>query len=225
MNRTGHKGANIVLHATPLSRRAWKWALAMKEDKMALLVEALACPQCVISVMGDHAGEGVNAIFNRKKADIDRTGRTFWLMRSPKARPTHVQGICSKVPAYTIFVEPATAGGARPTKEEDAAKEYSDDRVLWHPIPKGLSPVTGKLDTAATALVFDMLTTNVPGTLDLWGYVEASDVNKPLRFILGCSTVCAVWKDTKSYPDKMKSRHRGIVAVARFAHPYGVWVR
>ena len=136
---------------------------------MTPLEATLACPQCVVSVMGNHAGQGADAIFKRKKVDIDQTGKTFWLMRSPKARPAHVQGICTKVPTYTVFVEPATKGGARPTVEEDAAKEYSDDGVLWHRLPKGLGPVTGKLDTGATALVFDMLTTDISGTLDLRG--------------------------------------------------------
>lgn len=192
---------------------------------MTPLEAALACPQCVVSVMGDHAGEGADAIFKRKEEDIDRTGKTFWLMRSPKARPAHVQGICTTVPAYTIFVEPATKGGARPTIEKDTAEEYSGDGVLWHRLPKGLSPVTGKLDTGATALVFDMMSTDVSGTLDLWSYGELLDINKPLRFILGCSTVCAARIDTKSHPERMKSRYRGIVAVARLAHPYCVWVR
>ncbi|MCL5421464.1 MAG: hypothetical protein M1461_03195 [Nitrospirae bacterium] len=199
--------------------------LAMKKDNMTLLEAALACSQGVVSVMGDHAGEGADAIFDRKKADIERIGKTFWLMRSPKARPAQVQGICNTIPAYTIFVEPATKGGARPTTEEDAAKEYSDDGVLWHRLPKGLSPVTGKLDTGATALVFDMMTTDVSGTLDLWDYGELSDIHNPIRFILGCSTVCAVRKDTKSHPEKMKSRYREIVAVARLADPYCVWIR
>lgn len=199
--------------------------LAMKEDTMTPLTKALACRQCVVSVMGDHAGEGVDAIFNRKKADIRRTGITFWLMRSPKARPDHVQHICTSAPAYTIFVEPATKGGARPTTQEDAAKEYSADGVRWHRLPNGLSPVTGKLDNGATALVFDLMTTDVSGTFDLWDYVELSDTNKPLRFILGCSTVCAIRKDTKLLPEKMKSRYRGIIAIARLAHPFCVWVR
>lgn len=186
---------------------------------------ALACPQCIVSVMGDHAGESAEVIFNRKKADIDRTGKTFWLMRSPKARPAHVHGICATAQAYTIFVAPATKGGARPTIEENSAKEYSGDGVLWHRLPNGLSPVTGKLDTGATALVFDLITTDVSGILDLWSYGELSDNNKPLRFILGCSTVCAARMDTKSHPDRMKSRYREIVAVARLAQPYCVWLR
>ena len=185
----------------------------------------MECPQCIISVMGDHAGEDPDAIFNRKEADIVRLGVTYWLMRSPKARPPQVHAICKSFPTYAIFVEPAAKGGARPTTIEDKAKEYSGDRVLWHPLPKGLSHVTGKLDTGATALVFDRMTTDVSATLDLWDYVEAPNIHEPLRFILGSSTICAVRKDTKSLLGKMKSRYRGIIAIARLADPYCVWVR
>jgi hypothetical protein len=197
----------------------------MKKDDMTLLKAALECPKCIVSVMGDHAGEGTDAIFDRKKNDIERVGVTFWLMRSPKARPLQVHGICKTSPTYAIFVEPATKGGARPTIEEDAAIEYSNDRILWHKLPNGISPVTGKLDASATALVFDIMITDVRETLDLWNYGEALDIHKPLRFILGCSTVCAVRKNMKSHPQKMKSRYRGIVAVAQLAEPYCVWVR
>ena len=63
------------------------WKSAAKQ----LLDEALAAPQCVVSAMGDHAGEGIDAIFERKIADIRRTGKTFWLMKSPKARPGELQ--------------------------------------------------------------------------------------------------------------------------------------
>lgn len=192
---------------------------------MTLLEAALKCPTCVVSVMGDHAGEATAAIFDRKIADIERAGVTFWLMRSPKSRPPQVHEICRPFPTYAIFVEPATKGGARPTTKEDAAIEYSEDRIIWRKLSKDLSPVTGKLDSGATALVFNMMTTDVSGALDLWDYAEALDLRKPLRFILGCSTVCAVRKDMKSHPDKMKSRYRGIVAVARLTDPYCVWIR
>jgi hypothetical protein len=109
--------------------------------------------------------------------------------------------------------------------EEDAAKEYTEDRVLGRKLSKDLSPVTGKLDAGATALFFDMMTTDVSGALDLWDYGEALDIHKPLRFIIGCSSLCAVRKDMKSHPEKMKSRYRGIVVVARLADPYGIWIR
>ena len=192
---------------------------------MTMLDEAMNSPQCVISVMGEHAGEGVDTIFARKSADVQRTGKTFWLMRSPKARPAQVQGVCKTVPAYAIFIEPASQGGARPATEEVSAKAYSADKELWLPLPDGLSPVTGKIDASASALVFDIMTTTVSGALDLWGYADAMDNDKPVKFILGCSTVCATRKDMSAHPERLKSRYRGIVAVARLAEPYGVWLR
>jgi hypothetical protein len=192
---------------------------------MTLLEEVLTCPQCIISVMGNHAGEDVDAIFHRKATDIERTAKTFWLMRSPKARPAQVQVLCKKIPTYTIFVEPATRGGARRTTREDAAKEYSPDGRVWYQLPEGISPVTGKIDTGAAALVFDMITTAVNGTLDLWGYGDSSDTQKPLKFVLGCSTVCAIRKDMSPHPERMKSRYRRIVAVARLSEPYCVRLR
>lgn len=192
---------------------------------MTLLEEALNSPQCVISVMGAHAGEGVDAIFHRKAADIELSGKTFWLMRSPKARPPQVLELCKHSTAYTIFIEPATKGGARATTTDDVSREYSSDKKSWSRLPDGIGPVTGKLDTSAAALVFDMLTTAVSETLDLWAYGDFLDAQKPLQFILGCSTVCAIRKDMTSHPGRIKSRYRRIVAVARFAQPYCVWLR
>lgn len=192
--------------------------------KIELLREAIACQRCILSVPGDHAGESADLFFRRKTTDISRIGKTFWLVISPKAQPSEVQELC-KIPTYAIFVGPATKGGARPTTTEDVAKEYSDDGEMWHGLPEGLSPVTGKLDTRTAALVFDTMTTAVRGTLDLWSFAEFSDTQQPLKFRLGCSTVCTVRKDMASHQGKMKSRYRAIVAVARLAKPYCVWLR
>jgi hypothetical protein len=197
----------------------------MKKGSMTLLKAALASSRCIISVMGDHAGESVDAIFERKIADIERTGKTFWLMKSPKAQPAQVHRICRPSPAYTIFIELATKGGARPTTTDNAAREYSDDRKIWHRFPEYLSPVTGKLDSRAAALVFDKMTTVIRGAIDLWDYKDFSAPQKPLKFILGCSTICSVRKDMTSHPERMKSRYRGIIAVARLVEPYCVWLR
>ena len=193
---------------------------------MSLLDDALLERKCVISVMGAHAGEDAAAIFSRKIGDCRMGGRTFWVARSAKARPAQVQAICSASNGYVIFVEPAAPGGARATKESDSATEYSYDRAMWLPLPSGIGPVTGQMDDSAAALVFDQLTTDADNrTLDLWGYADDVDSHKPLRFILGVSTVCAVQKDMSGHPKRMKSRYRRIVAVARLAEPYCVWVR
>ncbi len=136
-----------------------------------------------------------------------------------------VQDICKFSPAYTIFVEPASKGGARPTTNNEAAREYSADKKIWSQLPEGVGPVTGKIDSSATALVFDTMTTTVSGTIDLWSYSDFSDENKPLKFILGCSTVCVTQKDMSTHQNRMKSRYRGIIAVAKLTKPYCVWLR
>jgi len=190
-----------------------------------LLDEALAASECVLSVMGPHAGEGADAIFGRKIDDCETVGRTFWVAKSAKARPAQVQAICKPGRGYVIFVDPASPSGARPTTESDRATEYSPDRAKWFPLPEGIGPVTGQMDKSAAALVFDKLTTDVDRTVDLAAYADAADSDKPLKFVLGLSTACAIRKDMSAHPERMRSRYRRVVAVGRLTDPYCVWLR
>ena len=192
---------------------------------VSLLDQALSASACVLSVMGPHAGEDAEAIFRRKVADCDEVGCTFWVAKSSRARPEHVRALCNSNSGYVLFVEPATLGGARPTTESEAASEYSTDKATWLALPRGLGPVTGQMDQTAAALVFDRLTTDVQGSVDLWAYADCLDDTRPLRFKLGLSTICATRGDTSSHPDRMKSRYRRIVAVGRLAVPYCAWLR
>ena len=192
---------------------------------MSFLDDALSAPECVISVMGAHAGEGADAIFGRKIEDCMTVGRTFWVAKSAKARPAQVQAMCRLGSRCVIFVEPATPGGARPTTGSDSAAEYSSDGVTWSSLPAGLGPVTGQIDRHAAALVFDRLATEVDRTIDLWQYADAANLDMPVRFKLGLSTVCVVRRDMSAHPSRMKSRYRRVVAVARPAKPYCVWLR
>jgi hypothetical protein len=190
------------------------------------IVEALSAPQCIISVMGAHAGEDADEIFNRKIDDITKVNRTFWLIKSPKAKPEVVQKMCQLGFAYVLFVEPATKGGARPAITNQKASTFSEDGLIWNQLPTGLSPVTGKLDSQAYALVFDKLSQiDESQIIDLWSYADFSYPEKPVRMILGCSTVCATKRDMRGDPDRLKSRFRNIVAVARLVAPYCVWIR
>jgi hypothetical protein len=81
------------------------------------------------------------------------------------------------------------------------------------------------MDNSATGLVLDELTTDVDRTVDLWAYADAADSDQPLKFILGLSTACAVRKDMSAHPERMKSRYRRVVAVARLTDPYCVWLQ
>ena len=192
---------------------------------MSLLDDALSASECVVSVMGAHAGEDADAIFGRKIEDCRIVGRTFWVAKSAKARPAQVQAMCRSGSSYAIFVEPATPGAARPTTESDSAAEYSPDGVMWSSLPDGLGPVTGQIDGHAAALVFDRLVTDLDRTIDLWEYADGANPDMPLKFTLGLSTVCAVRRDMSAHPSRMKSRRRRVVAVARLAQPYCVWLR
>ena len=191
-----------------------------------LIEDALEATQCIISVMGDHAGEGVDKIFKRKIEDITKINRTFWLVKSPKAKPELVQKMCRFDPTYVVFVEPATKGGARPAIVDKKATTFSEDGFKWNPLPNQLGPVTGKLDSRAYALVFNQLEIiAAKQEIDLWRYADFADQENPIKMILGCSTVCAIKKDMKGHPKRLKSRFRHVVAVGLLAAPYCVWVR
>jgi hypothetical protein len=77
----------------------------------------------------------------------------------------------------------------------------------------------------ASGLVLDRLTVEVDAPVDLWSYADRSHPEMPLRFILGCSTVCAVREDMAAHPARMKSRYRAAVAVGRLVAPFCVWLR
>jgi hypothetical protein len=136
---------------------------------------ALSATHCIVSVMGAHAGEKADEIFNRKIDDIRKINRTFWLIKSPKAKPEMVQKMCSIGPAFAVFVEPATKNGARPATSDQQAKTFSENGTIWNSLPEGLGAVTGKLDSSAYALVFDQMETIHESTeIDLWNYADYS---------------------------------------------------
>jgi hypothetical protein len=191
-----------------------------------LIEDALEATQCIISVIGDHAGEGVDKIFKRKIEDIAKINRTFWLVKSPKAKPKLVQEMCRFDSTYVVNVEPATKGGARPAIADKKATTFSENEFIWNPLPNQLGPVTGKLDSRAYALVFKKLETiDTKQGIDLWHYADFADQQKPIKMMLGCSTVCAIKKDMKEHPERLKSRFRRVVAVGLLVAPYCVWVR
>lgn len=176
--------------------------------------------------MGPHAGESEDDIFKRKIEDIDRTGLTFWLIRSYQAKPNMVQAMCkeAKNDVYAIFVEASSIGGAKPTKTAESAKGYSEDRIAWKNMPEGLGPVTGRISSNAFALLFNQLQLT-DGEIDLWDYADFFSQDEPLKIYQGASTMCAVKKDMSSHANRIKSNHRRIVAVGKLCEPFCVWLK
>ena len=184
----------------------------------------------VLSVMGPHAGEDSDAIFARKISDIRNAGRTFWVIRSHKAKPDMIQTIGTTVRSRSreplcAFVTPSTPGGAVPTKTSSAATEYSSDRSEWQALPEGITPVTGQMSSSTCALVFDQLCLLESAVVNLWHYADFFNPDQPVRIQQGASTVGVMRRDTSTHPRRMKSHLRQIMAVGRLVDPFAVWLR
>jgi hypothetical protein len=184
----------------------------------------------VLSVMGPHAGEESDAIFARKISDIRNTGRTFWVIRSHKARPNMIQAIAAAVrhrsgELLCAFLAPSSPGGAVPTKICCAATEYSADQSKWQALPAGVTAVTGQMTPSTCALVFDQLCLPESAVVDLWQYADFFDPTQPVKIRQGASTIGVLRGDTSTHPDRMKSHLRQVVAVGRLVEPFAVWLR
>lgn len=183
----------------------------------------------VLSVMGPHAGEDEAKIYQRKSLDIDKTGMTFWLMRSNQAKPDAVQQMCKAAKSesadiYCYFIDPSSRMGASPTKCAESADAYSHDNIVWSEFPSSLGPVTGRIDKGAYALVFNQIRLS-KFNIDLWDYSNYFKQTNPIIFRQGGSTVCSVQKDSSAHPMKIQSNVRVVRAVARLTAPYAVWLK
>ena len=184
----------------------------------------------VVSMMGSHAGESSDAIFARKIADICSAGRTYWVIRSHKAKPDMIQTIGSAIrdksdQPLCAFLTPSAPGGAVPTKTSSAATEYSADRSEWRPLPVGITPVTGQITQSTCALVFDQIVFCESSMLDLWQYADFFNPDQPVKIRQGASTVGVVRKNTFAHPDRMKGHIRQVIAVGRLTEPFAVWLK
>jgi len=174
------------------------------------------CP-AILSIIGWHATESPEDIVKRKRADIRKIGRTIWLYHSQKASIPSVQQFGQNYPEPAVIF---LRGSAFPTGTSDEARQMSDDRSQWSPLPAGMDKVTGRLP-AGGLVIGDLLL--VDYEIDLWGYLEHPGL-LPIRFRQGASTACVL--PTKDKPvEGMKSRYRRAMGVGKLVAPYGVFLR
>jgi len=190
-----------------------------------ILTDVLNKKFVVISVIGTHAGEDVLHIFSRKKKEIESNLKTYWLLRSPKAKTIQIQKLCEEAnkegeDVYCLFITASTDGGARATTTSTRIKEISNNNVDWIKLDNDVK-ITGVINQQSTALVLsELVKFDKPVDFDLWDYSEFP-YNSPIRFQLGTSTVCGI----KAKSIGMKSRSRKLVAWGKIAPPFAVWVR
>ena len=197
----------------------------MKKN-MNLLNAAKNADYVFISVMGPHAQESENDIFQRKAKDIDDAGESFWVSKINKK---YIEECIQKLNGkngYLILVEASNNGkSACDTTGSKHATHYSTDKTNWNKIDDRISPVTGSLGNGATAYYYDgMELYNKENQIDLNYYCEVGNESESIRFQRGKSNVFAKKNET-NLNGGMKSSIRRIVAVLRLKSPYVVWVK
>ena len=91
--------------------------------------------------VGIHAGEGIDEILERKRKEIEVAGVSFWGYGGPTCHPiTAVRPFVKQIQAnghsiYLIMQKMESNHFAEPK----LAEQYSDDGVVWKPIPEGVN--------------------------------------------------------------------------------------
>jgi len=168
-------------------------------------------------------------LLSKKILDLNKTGKSYWFINTTYPLREDIQNICQKNELYIIFIEPASNNMPRmlrsPIEDEDIANYYSADGQNWKSIPSDFSPITGKIREKTTVILFENLITEIGLEIDLWDYAVYRNDTIPLRFRLGFSSFCATKKDMSSHPGRMGLHLRKILAIAKIAAPFAVWVK
>ena len=182
---------------------------------MNILEKALMSKNCIFSVMGPHASEGVGDILSRKKLDVVNCGETFWIARFCQE---DISLMDVNADAYIVLIE--SKCGAKNTKAGCAAKYFSTDKKVWLPINKSLSPVTGRTKGSGAHAFWVEGVEFVEGeNIDLKQYVYAN--GGVISNKIGHST--ALVRPATIKTDK--SDVRKVIAVLKLKQPFNVWVR
>ena len=135
--------------------------------------------RCVLHVMGKHAGEGSDAIFERKRNDLiqdNPAGHTVWVttLTNGKRLAAIRALIATDTPVYVYFISGSTPNNTRDHKTTGVARQYKSISGLeassipkqWTDLPHQLSPVSGSIQRAPdkramifTELEYDMNST------------------------------------------------------------------
>jgi hypothetical protein len=190
-----------------------------------MLQNALAAEHVILSSAGAHAGQYWHQIVARKQADIARANHALWVVNSNATRPEIVQPFCRDHGArFVIFVRRpgAKTNSGPPTNER--AQKYSSDRQAWSAIPswprdpKGLSEVTGRINSATAGLWFNGLEEVDGEEIDIRSYSRPT--GEPLE---------GFQKHESAYPVRRMSpvSRRGyqVLAVGHLASPFAVWLK
>jgi hypothetical protein len=158
----------------------------------------------VFSLVGPHAGQSLEEIFERKIKDCKTLKETFWVYQSSRCTKSLFS---THKPSEILFVSASKPGAAKQTKSSTIAQQFFKNNQ-WFDFNKDLSPVTGRIHSKSTAFQLTNLRM-VNEEIDFNDYTDIV-TNKPLRFSQFCSTTIGAISKNKSE----ESRPRIICAKA-----------
>ena len=139
----------------------------------------------VFSLVGPHAGQALEEIFERKIKDCKDLKQTFWVYHSHRCTKSLFD---AHKPSEVWFISASKLGAAKQTKSSTVAQQFFKDNQ-WFDFPQNLSPVTGRIHSKSTAFQLTDLRM-VNETINFNDYIDLI-TNKPLRFSQFCSTTIA----------------------------------
>ena len=173
--------------------------------------------------VGTHAQETLIDIIARKKEELREAGEIFWGYGGPTCHPTlAVQPFAKEMLAsgHAIYLAMKPMD-SKHFAEPKLAEEYSDDGVLWKPVPKGI-----KVKGSRYALVLDTFE-EADAELDLGAVHVGVGMS---RGKLGSDYVkgrvdkgCFIVDKTRKDPDEPVLEH--IQLLARLKKPYAVFLK
>jgi hypothetical protein len=178
--------------------------------------------------IGTHAQEAIEHIVQRKRVELGSAGKIFWGYGGSTCHP--IRSVRPFVYAYAnvgktvhLVMQKMTS---RQFAEPDLAKEYSDDGVVWQPIPRGIEVRGSRYAMVLGSLQDDSLFLNLNAIKVSMGPCRGRLASEYLRGRVdkGCFEVIAPAFDARDgYP---LTKHRvSIQLTAKLVEPYAVLLR
>ena len=153
----------------------------------------------IFSLVGPHAGQYLEEIFERKIKDCETLNETFWVFQSSRCTKSLFD---THKPSEVWFISASKPGAAKQTKSSTLAQQFFKNNQ-WFDFNKDLSPVTGRIHSKSTAFQLTNLRL-VNETVDFNNYADIV-TNKPLHFSQFCSTTIGTISKNKSEESRLRT--------------------
>lgn len=175
--------------------------------------------------VGLHAQESIEDIIARKQKEYENAGSIFWGYGGGACHPLRaVQPFANEVEArgeqVLIIMQKMESKHRAPP---EVAKEYSDDGVIWKPIPQGIEVRGSRFALVLDELCFEEFDVDL-GELEVG--VGPSRGKRGDKYLVGQNDKgCFVFSERELPVPPEEQRIKSVSLVARVKSPFAVFVR